>query len=190
MRFLDALFGRSRLERPKTDALFGLVTATVDLEDRIGWVPTKRAAVCLKPVSTTDFAAAEMELEQLVRLAARDSSTQVESVADQYRYRWLLLEDEDFEDLVGVIHIAGQELHGKGYGSQLLAAIFRFAQLRGDGAHYLIYSYKRGTFYPFIPLNGQRRDTAAELRVASLLPRILPAEQDHTRWYPLWDCPV
>ena len=33
--------------------------------------------------------------------------------SDAYGYLWLTFTDEDFEDLVGVIHIAGQELGEK-----------------------------------------------------------------------------
>jgi hypothetical protein len=190
MRFLDALFGRTRLPRPKTEGLFTLVTAQLDLESNLGWRPAGKAALCLKPITTTEFEAVQAELEDLVKLAAHDSDTQVSIELDQYRYRWLIFADSDFEDLVGVIHIAGRELQDRGYGEQLLAAIFRFA--RGDelAPHYLVYSYKRGAFYPFIPLPGQKRDTAAEMRAGALLGDQLPAERDQARWYPLWDCPV
>lgn len=190
MGFLDALFGRTRLPKPKMDDLFSLVTAQVDLDADMGWQPAGKAALCLKPVTTTEFGNIEADLEDLVRLTANESKTQVKVEVDQYRYRWLIFSDQEFEDLVGVIHIAGKELHEQGYGEQLLAAIFRFTQANAEGVRYLVYSYKRGAFYPFIPLSGKQRDNAAELRAGALLARHLPTEQDHTRWYPLWDCPV
>jgi hypothetical protein len=190
MRFFDALFGRTRLRRPKTEGLFDLVTAQVDLEVNLGWLPADTAALCLKPVTTVEFGVAQKELEELVRLAASDSGTAVRVEVDQFRYRWLIFTDPDFEDLVGVIHIAGNELLDKGYGEQLLAAVFRFRPEGTADPYYLIYGYKRGAFYPFIPLSGKRRDNPAELRAGALLERMLPTEKDQSRWYPLWDCPV
>ena len=59
------------------------------------------------------------------------------------------------------------ELQAKGFGEQLLAAIFRF----DGGKHpvYLIYGYKRATFWPFVPTGRgpearQRGGAAAEER--------------------------
>ncbi|HHW10950.1 MAG TPA: hypothetical protein GXX29_13365 [Firmicutes bacterium] len=193
MSWFDVLFGRTKLSRAKTDDMFALITARVDLESDLGWQPAGRAALCLKPVTTLDFRQAQEDVVALVRLTAADSRSQVKFHEDEFRYQWLLLYDDDFEDLVGVVHIAGKELQAKGYGQQLLAAVYTFTT--GQAAEksslaYLIYSYKRGRFYPFIPLPGKKRDTAAELRAAALIEKYLPLDKDHTRWYPLWDCPV
>ena len=189
-RFFDALFGRTRLPKPKTEGVFRLITAEVGIQAELGWTPAGRAALCLKPLGTRDFALAGEELEELVRLVAGESGTQTETKADELGYRWLIFTDPDFEDLVGVVHVAGNELQAKGYGGQLLAAVFPFAPGAGQGSCYLIYSYKRGAFYPFIPRPGNKRDTAAELSAAGALERELPVEKDHSRWYPLWDLPV
>ena len=45
MRWLDALFGRTRLPKPKTDALFTLITAQVDIEADLGWKSADQTAV-------------------------------------------------------------------------------------------------------------------------------------------------
>jgi len=192
MRWLDALFGRTRLPKPKTDALFTLITAQVDIEADLGWKSADRAALCLKPVTTSEFSQVTSDLESLVQLTATDSGTKVKVHEDEFHYRWFIFTDEDYEDLVSVIHIAAGELAAKGYGEQLLAAVYTFTvDVVGDITKcYLVYSYKRGAFYPFIPKVGHQRDNAAELQAAALLERYLPIEKDHTRWYPLWDCPV
>jgi len=218
MSLWDALFGRTRLKRPNMDDLFALATAAVTLEVEVRWQPAGRAGVCLKPVTSGDFAAAEAELRELVQVAARDSGTRVEVLTDAYRFRWLLLADPDFEDLVTLVHLIGRELEAHGYGAQLLSAVFRFQELAladgavagsrweqppaGPGSHgeqppsgpgracYLIYNYKRGNFYPFCPTGKQRRDHAAETRAAALMEQELPMEKDLTRWFPIWDCPV
>jgi hypothetical protein len=54
-----------------------------------------------------------------------------------------------------------------------------------------VYLYKRGTFYPFVPLPGtdQRRDNAVELQVRALLTDDLRIEPDLSRWFPVWGAP-
>ncbi|MBX5464404.1 MAG: hypothetical protein IRZ26_02475 [Clostridia bacterium] len=190
MGFLDALFGRDRPVRPKTDAFFALSTAQVTLETELRWKSAGRAGVCYKPVESGDFAGAEGELEELLRFSARESGTQVDFRTDEYGYRWAILADPDFDDLVTMVHMTAETLREKGYGSQLLSAAWRFLTEEGRGA-YLVYNYKRGNFYPFVPAEGtKKRNNALELRAGAVLQRELPWEEDPTRWYALWDCPV
>ena len=56
----------------------------------------------------------------------------------------------------------------------------------------IVYLFKRGTFYPFVPVAGEkeRRDTELELRIRSMVGADLPFESDVSRWFPLWDLPV
>jgi hypothetical protein len=55
---------------------------------------------------------------------------------------------------------------------------------------YLVYLFKRGTFYPFVPDGHEHRDTEQELRLKSLVADDLTVETDLDRWFPLWDLPV
>jgi len=55
---------------------------------------------------------------------------------------------------------------------------------------FLVYLFKRGTFYPFVPTGQEKRDTEEELRIKSLVAGDLEIEADLTRWFPLWDLPV
>jgi hypothetical protein len=55
---------------------------------------------------------------------------------------------------------------------------------------YLVYLFKRGTFYPFVPVGPEKRDTEEELRLRSLVSDDLKVEPDLDRWFPLWDLPV
>jgi hypothetical protein len=65
--------------------------------------------------------------------------------------------------------------------------------LRGESGQplALVYLYKRGTFYPFAPVDAatQRRDSALEIQVRALLVGDLPFEPDVTRWFPVWGAP-
>jgi hypothetical protein len=55
---------------------------------------------------------------------------------------------------------------------------------------YLVYLFKRGTFYPFVPTGTEKRDIEEELKLKSLVADDLVVEADLDRWFPLWDLPV
>jgi hypothetical protein len=56
---------------------------------------------------------------------------------------------------------------------------------------YLIYNFKRGAFYPFVPAAGEKaRDSERELRLKAQLGAELPFEEDMARWFPLWEIPL
>jgi hypothetical protein len=52
-----------------------------------------------------------------------------------------------------------------------------------------VYLYKRGTFYPFAPQPGERRDNALELQIRGVLADDLKVEADLSRWFPVWGAP-
>ncbi len=113
---------------------------------------------------------------------------------DSYGYRWLLLDDSDVEDLVNRVHLVNSLLAENGWGPQLLCSVFSVVPTEGADStarpFYLVYLFKRGTFYPFAPVGKERRDSELELRVRSLVGSDLPIEPDLSRWFPLWDLPV
>jgi len=52
---------------------------------------------------------------------------------------------------------------------------------------YLVYLYKRGTFYPFVPLPvAEKRDSDRERLLKVTLAQDLSMEPDLERWFPLW----
>ncbi len=55
---------------------------------------------------------------------------------------------------------------------------------------YLVYLFKRGTFYPFVPDGKDHRNLERELKLKSLLADDLTVEPDLDRWFPLWNLPV
>lgn len=201
-QWLDSLLGRPRLVQPKADRLFALSTARPALEETLDWVSAGRAGLCLKPVVTGDYAAAQQEVAQLVRMGAAEARTRLEVLKDSYDYTWLVFEDPDFEDLLTLVHMAARTLDEQGYGTQILSAVFRFRpgeRLATGGSAperiYLIYNYKRGLFYPFVPRGAGKapsdgRHESGELHASALLSKELPTEPDPSRWYPIWDCPV
>jgi hypothetical protein len=187
--FLDAVLGRKRLKEASGEKIFALSTARITLEVDLGLKPAGTAAVCFKPLSAGEFVRAENELQELLDVAARDSGSRLRRKSDEYGFEWLVVEDPDFEDLVTTVHLVGSELKARGFGPQLLAAIFRF----DGGKHpvYFIYGYKRGAFWPFVPTGkDQERDNAEELELKAKLERELPIEEDLARWFAMFDAPL
>ena len=192
MKFLDTLLGRTQPKTAKLDALFALPSAAVTLEAGAGLRPTGRAAVAFKPASGQVFAEAGTELAPLLEMAAEQAGSQLREENDKYGYRWVVVDDPELEDLIGAVHLVNATLQDRGFGSQLLCSMFGFGDEDSANRLYLVYLYKRGTFYPFAPApgGGEKRDNELELRVRGVLGTDLPIEADLTRWFPLWGVPI
>jgi hypothetical protein len=185
----DALFGRKGLKKAEREALFALPAAAVTMDVELGLRPAGVAAVIFKPLSAGEFVRAENEMQELLDVAARESSSRVERSTDSYGYEWLIIRDDDFEDLVTTVHLVASELASRGFGEQLLAAAFRFEG--GKLPVIWIYGYKRGAFWPFVPTGeGQERDNAEELELKAKLEKELPIEPELSRWFGLFDAPL
>ncbi len=191
MGFLDALLGGrgKQVKGPAPDRLFAMVTAQITLETGLNLAHKRAAGIVFQPLGTADFEQILTETNELLGSAAEDTGTEVESADDEFGYRWLILRDADFEDLVVSLNTVSGELQGGGYGDRLLCAVFPFEE-KGRPI-YLIYNFKRGAYYPFVPAPGeQARDTERELRLKAQIGAELPIEEDTTRWFPLWEIPL
>lgn len=191
MGILDALFGRTKPVKSKSEQLFAMATASITLETKLDLQTGGAAGIVFRPVDSSYFRQAEDELRQLLELSSKESPIRARSETDNFGFRWIILTDEQFEDLVANLHMVSITLTEKGFGDQLLAAVFRTNQAdAANRAVYWVYSYKRGTFYPFVPQGGdQRRDNAAELHFASVMDGELPIEKAPEQWFALWGIP-
>lgn len=194
MKWLDAILGRPRLPRANLESFFTLTTALVTLQAGLDLQPTGRAGVCFKPVTSSDYRSTESSISGMIQLAGKEFRSEIKFTCDEYGYSWCIFEDPQFEDLVGLAHLVSKTLEEEGFSEQLLSAVFGFKeQARGqpEKTVYLIYNYKRGTFYPFAPHGCKRsRDNSLEIRISSVMEKELPVEKELNRWYPVWDCPV
>jgi hypothetical protein len=187
----DVLFGRKRLKGAKLDRLFALSTAQVTLETELGLRSGGAAGVVFKSLSAGEFLRAEQEIDELLGVVAQTSGSEVRRRQDSLGYQWLVVRDRDFEDLVTGVHLVASELVAHGFGEQLLAALFAFEHRDRERPTYLIYGFKRGAFWPFVPTGeGQERDNAEELRLRNELQGELPIEEDLSRWLGLFDAPL
>ena len=88
------------------------------------------------------------------------------------------------------INAVSSALETGGYGDRVLCAVFAFEDSERR-AVYWIYNYKRGAFYPFVPLPGNnQRDTERELVLKAQIGNELPVEEELERWFPLWGIPI
>lgn len=189
MKWLDILLGRTTPVASSVENLFSISTAQISLEASFDAHPSGRAGITFKPVEASGYDAAEKELKGLLEITAKETRTKSRIARDRYGYAWVLLEDRGFEELVAAMHMTSVTLREHGFEEQLLAAVFQFADGHGRD-FYWIYNYKRGFFYPFVPLSGQKRDNSFELRLRAMMEKEMPIEPELERWYPIWDLPL
>jgi hypothetical protein len=188
MGLRDVMFGRKKLSEPREDRLFALTTAAVTLQSELGLKTAGSAAIAFKPQSSGEFRSAFDEVDSLVEATAQSQGSQIERKSDEYGFDWVIARDTELEDLVATMHVLAAELTAKGFGPQLLAAMFRFEGM--GNPVYWIYGFKQGAFWPFIPSGEHTRDNATELELKAKLERELPVEQDLTRWLALFEAPI
>ncbi|MEV3980218.1 hypothetical protein [Nonomuraea sp. NPDC049758] len=183
MGWLDSLLGRSKPAKPNLDALFALPSAAVTLQAATGLVPTGLGSVSFRAAEGGAFATLESDVKALL-------GGRVEESDDGYGYTWLLVRraPDDVSDLVTELHAVNSSLESAGFGPSLLCSLVSFADPAGRRLA-VVYLYKRGTFYPFAPLPGNRRDNALELQARGVLDGELPLEADLGRWFPVWGAP-
>ena len=181
--------GRKKLRGVAPDRLFAMTTAYVTMQTELALTSSGAAGIVFQPLATSDFEQILRDAEELLHGTAAEQGSTLESADDEFGYRWIVLRDPDFDDLVVSLNTISTELQGGGYGDRLLATVFSFEQ-QGRRV-YFIYNFKRGAFYPFVPGGGQQqRDTERELRLKAQIERELPLEPEMARWFPLWEIPL
>ena len=188
MGLLDTILGRTKVKQPARDRLFAMTTAQVTLETSLGLKHRDKAGIVFQPLATADFAQIVKDTDELLRSSAEDTGTKVSTKDDEYGYRWIVLEDDDFEDLVVAVNVVSSNLEGGGYGDRLLAAVFPFEE-KGKPI-YFIYNFKRGAYYPFVPTGDKQRNNEREFQLKAQLGNELPIEPEIQRWFPLWEIPL
>ncbi|HZJ07171.1 MAG TPA: hypothetical protein VFD59_17110 [Nocardioidaceae bacterium] len=187
MKIWDSLMGRRQPVGANLDALFALPTATITLQTAAGFHPTGVGSVCYRQAEGAAFAQTQTDV---VALLDADEGPAVEKSDDEYGFTWLLVRHDpsDMAGLVTDLHAVNTTLEAQGFGPGLLCSLVVFADAAGRSLG-LVYLYKQGTFYPFVPLEGQRRDNVTEIQVRDLVKNDLPVETQLQRWMPVWGAP-
>jgi len=200
--FLDSILGgQKKLKGVAPDRLFAMTTAYVSMEIELGMKSAGSAGIVFQPIATSDFDQILRDAEELLHGTAEEQGSTLTSADDEFGYRWIVLRDPDFDDLVVSLNTLSTELQGGGYGDRLLAAVFAFEDAKSNDSAsmpnpsrqriYFIYNFKRGAFYPFVPKGEkQQRDNERELRLKAQLGDEIPFEEDTSRWFPLWEIPL
>ena len=173
---------------PNLDNLFSLPGAALTLEAATDFRPTGSGSVCFRAAEGRAFSDIEKDVRELLAWARTRSPWR--PPRDSFGFTWLVCRHDpgDPEGLVTDLHAVNSSLELGGFGPQLLCTIlaFRDSESRSLG---LVYLYKRGTFYPFAPQGGERRDNALELQIRGTLGDDLKIEPDLGRWFPVWGAP-
>jgi hypothetical protein len=193
MGLLDTILGRTKPVKPDLDELFALPSAAVTLEAGMGLKPTGVGSVCVKPAEGGGFAGLREQIDQLL---AADNDKYTEE-KDSFGFSWITRHGDpaDLPDLVSDLHSINASLSDAGFGPALLCTLVVFKPTQptpaGDGGSPvgLVYLYKRGTWYPFVPTGKETRDNARELQVKAVIGSDLKIEPDLSRWFPVWGAP-
>lgn len=129
----------------------------------------------------------EQELANYLSLG----DTKYQRKGDSFGYRWLVFKDTELADTVAAVAKASGGFAGSGFKDNLLCAVFAF---KGGGKEviYLVYSFKEGGFYPFIPTDREKneRDLEREFLLAAKLGGHIAVVEDRSQWFPLWGTPI
>lgn len=189
MGLLDSILGRTKPPQANLDDLFAVPQAVLSLATT-GFTATGSGAVCFRDMDGTSDDAVIAEAEQVI---GTDSSATVALTDDAHGFRWLTVSRPqasggDATALVADLHAVNSSLVDAGFGSALLCSTIGLTTSTGGPAA-LVYLFKQGTFYPFVPVSGRRRDNAAELQVKTAVEGDIPVEKALERWLALWDAP-
>jgi hypothetical protein len=187
MGLWQSITGRSKPVTANLDALFSLPSAAITLQTAAGFTPTGAGSVCYRAAEGAAFAQTQRDV---VALLDNDDDPDVEQSTDEYGFTWLLARQspDDLPALVTDLHTVNTSLEAQGFGPSLLCSLVGFTDPAGRALG-LVYLYKQGTFYPFAPQDGQRRDNLLEIQVRDLMSGDLPVETQLNRWMPLWGAP-
>jgi len=186
----NILTGRSTVKGPAArERLFAITTAYVTLETSYEIRSSGVAGIAVQALSNADFQSMLKDTEEVVKATISDASGSVEVRDDNYGFRWVVVRAGTIEDLVVGINGVSSSVEAGGYGERLLCAVFAFKDEAGKAIN-LIYNYKRGFWYPFVPAPGdQQRNTERELQLKAQIGGELPIEPELERWFPLWGIP-
>jgi len=183
-----ALFGMSRRTTNADDALLTIAVAEPTFSAAHQMFTTGKVGLTYKPNDSEFFSDLENEMRKLLAAGEKMTGTRYNIVSDEYGYRWIMMADDQFEDLAMAVYAVGQSFNEHGCHDQLLAAVFPFTY-EGNIVEW-IYTYKHSRFYPFVPgPDGRHRDNNMEIGLSDKIGKILPMEKKLTQWYALWGVP-
>src|SRR3954470_2426361 len=191
MGLLDTILGRSKPGKPDLGELFALPSPAITLQAGMNLRPTGVGSVCVKPAEGGGFAGLRAQIDELL---ATDTDKYAETT-DSFGFSWITRtgDPSDLQDLVADLHGINASLADAAFGAALLCPLVVFTSNPGGGDAGppvgLVYLYKRGTWYPFVPTGKEHCDNGRELHVREVLGSDLKIEPELDRWFPVWGAP-
>ncbi len=194
MGFFDNIMGRKKPPRADLDQLFGLPSAAITLQAALDYQPAGIGSVAFRAPQGKAFAEVQQEVQDLLDA---DGGPKVESQVDDFGYTWLVVRGEpaDIAGLVTDLHAINATLQDHGFGSTLLCSLVVFRGPAGEKLG-MVYLFKQGTFYPFVPKPGANgsgnsgaRENLVEIQIRDLLTGELNLEPNLSRWFAVWGAP-
>jgi hypothetical protein len=195
--------GKGSLDRKSSndreEGIFSLASAYITLETKLGLTSTNRCGICIKNVNGTYFSDTVSEVQEFLKISSNEFQTEYVVVNDKYGYLWIMLKGMSVEDILVASNGIADVIIDRGFKDQMLAAAFEFRKVVTPSSNldrtqlepqFLIFNYKRGKFYPFVPLGAQeKRRNDYELTLMSIISKEVPWETDMNVWYPMWEMP-
>ena len=183
----------------REEGIFSLASAYITLEIKLGLTSTNRCGICIKNVNGTYFSDTVSEVQEFLKISSNEFQTEYVVVNDKYGYLWIMLKGMSVEDILVASNGIADVIIDRGFKDQMLAAVFEFRKVVTPSSNldrtqlepqFLIFNYKRGKFYPFVPLGAQeKRRNDYELTLMSIISKEVPWEADMNVWYPMWEMP-
>lgn len=196
-----------------SDAIFSLTSATMTIEEKMGLRFSGSAALCIKGIDGSLFQNTIKDCNDLLDVSKSEFKFVYRTFVDPYNYLWFIITSNDTKsnpdnitNVAAGLSSIGDIIEENGFEEQILSAVFKYSfedkrsyiedniknYLYNDKNLYLIYNYKTGKFYPYIPSfenDIQKRDTTREMQTLSILKNLVSVEIDITKWYPIKDMP-
>lgn len=183
----------------REEGIFSLASAYITLETKLGLTSTNRCGICIKNVNGTYFSDTVSEVQEFLKISSNEFQTEYVVVNDKYGYLWIMLKGMSVEDILVASNGIAAVIIDRGFKDQMLAAAFEFRKVVTPNSNldrtqlepqFLIFNYKRGKFYPFVPLGAQeKRRNDYELTLMSIISKEVPWEAEMNVWYPMWEMP-
>ena len=194
MGFLDILTGKRKIKPPRRDRLFAMTTADDHARDR-AWSSRRagKAAIVFQPLATADFEPSSPTWRRsLARHRRGHRARRSSATDDSFGYRWMILRDPDFEDLVvGDQRRVRSALAGRRLRRPRAVRRVRVPRRARASPSTGSTTTSAAPSTRSCPRGGeQRRDTERELRLQAQIGAELPVEPELERWFPLWGIPI
>jgi len=185
--FWDSILGRSKPPKADLDVLFGVPQAALSLQAE-GFAFTGVGAVCFRD---SDGRADDEVIASAEAMVRTDPTASVALSHDEFGFSWFEVSRPGGEvsALVTDLHAVNSTMAEHGFDTALLCSTVVFE--RDTHRLALVYLFKQGTFYPFVPdpAAARRRDNPTELQIRALVEGDVPIEPELGRWLALWGAP-